>query len=164
MDANDEMKDYPVFRYNQVDGYTIYSWPEFKAFAQRLGIHYGHPTLDLNIFIPLEGFVTITHEYRGMDTKILKPPQEKIGQDVEITKEDKKHEVKKLQELFFGKEGTPERQILEKQFDDAAKRQQEIEDQFIKLEEEQKALGLIPPVELDMPKPEIVIEKEKGND
>lgn len=50
--------DYPT-------GHEVWRWPEFRAFAERLGIAFDRPTKDINIFIPVEGIVTITEEYLG---------------------------------------------------------------------------------------------------
>ena len=52
---------------NAVTGRDAYHWPEFKTFAERLGISYGSLTTDLVICIPREGFVKIAHEYTGID-------------------------------------------------------------------------------------------------
>lgn len=46
-----------------VEGYEVYHWPEFIAFAKRLGVPWELPTIDLNIFIPVDGFVKITQEF-----------------------------------------------------------------------------------------------------
>lgn len=46
-------------------GWDVWRWPEFQAFARRLGIPLDRPTVDLNIYLPLEEAVTITEEYRG---------------------------------------------------------------------------------------------------
>lgn len=46
-------------------GREVYHWPEFQAFAKRLGIDWNLPTVDLCIFIPLDGNVKVVHEYLG---------------------------------------------------------------------------------------------------
>jgi hypothetical protein len=51
--------------FDPVIGMEVYQWPEFKAFCERLGVDYEAPTTDLNIYIPMEGLVRITHEYLG---------------------------------------------------------------------------------------------------
>ena len=45
------------------EGYDVFRWPEFQAFAKRLGLDTTLPTTDMCIFIPLEGSVRITQEY-----------------------------------------------------------------------------------------------------
>lgn len=101
MDTN----KYKVFKHPMVNGTELYQWPEFQAFAERLGIEYGNPTLDINIFIPLKGIVIITQEYYGIDTKVLKKPVQSML-ELEVTKEDM--DDPKLQQ---------ERQRLQKQID-----------------------------------------------
>ncbi len=50
---------------NHPDGSEVWRWPEFKAFAQRLGVYTEAPTTDLFIFIPCQGIVKIVQEYLG---------------------------------------------------------------------------------------------------
>lgn len=50
------------------EGNDVYHWPEFKAFAARLGIAWDMATTDLVIEMSLEKCVRITHTYRGTDT------------------------------------------------------------------------------------------------
>jgi len=49
------------------DGRDVWSWPEFIAFAERLGIDLRKETLtrDVIISIPCDGIVTVTQEYLG---------------------------------------------------------------------------------------------------
>jgi len=48
-------------------GHEVYRWPEFVAFAKRLGFMYDHLTVDVVITIPADGCVDIQHHYRGVD-------------------------------------------------------------------------------------------------
>lgn len=49
-------------------GWDVYRWPEFWAFAERLGIPLELLTIDVTIHIPVEGPVVVTHHYQGADT------------------------------------------------------------------------------------------------
>ena len=57
------------------DGHDVWSWPEFIAFAERLGIDLRKETLTRNvvIFIPFDGIVTITQEYIGKNIQEDQP-------------------------------------------------------------------------------------------
>jgi hypothetical protein len=50
-------------------GHDVYHWPEFKAFATRLGIPWDLGTVFVTIELPLEGPVMITHKYQGETTE-----------------------------------------------------------------------------------------------
>lgn len=47
--------------------YDVYHWPEFKAFAERLGLQYYLPSRSVRISMPFDGEVTIDHEYLAME-------------------------------------------------------------------------------------------------
>ncbi len=49
------------------DGYEVYSWPEFQAFAKRLGLMWDLRTVNLTITINEGEAVSIKQEYRGSD-------------------------------------------------------------------------------------------------
>lgn len=53
--------------YNFPQSQEVYHWPEFIAFAKRLGIPLEIATMDLHIIMPLRECVIIQHEYRGED-------------------------------------------------------------------------------------------------
>jgi len=69
------MTDSPLkkFEYEPVFGREVYHWPEFRAFAERLGLEYELPTTEITITIPLEGLVTIAHDYHGKDRHLPRP-------------------------------------------------------------------------------------------
>ena len=46
----------------------IWQWPEFMAFAERLGIPLTVPTTALTIHLPIRGAVEIKQEFVGMDS------------------------------------------------------------------------------------------------
>jgi uncharacterized protein (DUF302 family) len=48
-----------------IQGYELYHWPEFQAFAKRLGIPLELGTIDIAIFIPCDGRVKVIHEYQA---------------------------------------------------------------------------------------------------
>lgn len=48
-----------------IEGRDVYHWPEFKAFADRLGIPLELGTIDMLIFVPCEGRVRVIHEYQA---------------------------------------------------------------------------------------------------
>jgi hypothetical protein len=54
--------------------WEVYCWPEFKAFAERLGIAYDAPTVRLVVVLgePNEP-VKIEHSYAGSDAQPLAP-------------------------------------------------------------------------------------------
>ena len=62
-------------KFELFSGYEVWQWPEFQAFADRLGIDRSLPTRDLNIYLPLEGAVTITQEYLG--DKLFEPRRDR---------------------------------------------------------------------------------------
>lgn len=41
----------------------VYEWPEFKAFAERLGVKLDIPTTYLAIYLPHDGVVSVEHEH-----------------------------------------------------------------------------------------------------
>lgn len=49
------------------DGHAVYHWPEFQAFAQRLGLMWNLRTIDVSIHIREGELVTIEHRYAGSD-------------------------------------------------------------------------------------------------
>lgn len=49
------------------DGYAVYGWPEFRAFAKRLGIPYGARTVRLTITLAEGEAPTVVHEYQAAD-------------------------------------------------------------------------------------------------
>jgi hypothetical protein len=67
------MPDPKKHEYKMVTGFDVYHWPEFKAFAERLGIEYELLTTNVTITIPVEGVVVIAHDYHGRDRHL---PQE----------------------------------------------------------------------------------------
>lgn len=54
-------------------GADVYHWPEFKAFAKRLGIAHELPTLNITITIPVDGVVVVAHDYQGEDRHLPQP-------------------------------------------------------------------------------------------
>lgn len=46
------------------DSHAVYRWPEFRAFADRLGFAWPLNTLEFSIFFPQEGPVEIVQSYR----------------------------------------------------------------------------------------------------
>ncbi len=52
---------------NRETGYGVHRWPEFLAFAKRLGIDLELPTTVITIRIPHDEIVTIIHEYLADD-------------------------------------------------------------------------------------------------
>lgn len=50
-------------------GYNVWRWPEFIAFAERLGVVLSDDvqTTNLIIDIPHDGLTKITQEFRGID-------------------------------------------------------------------------------------------------
>ena len=73
---NEEFKTHEVImtqkpkyeKHPPVDSWTVWRWPEFQNFIKRLGFDMEAPTTGLVITIPLDGIVSITHEFRGLDT------------------------------------------------------------------------------------------------
>lgn len=47
--------------------HDVYQWPEFLAFARRLGFMWDLSTRDVVIRMPLDGLVEIEHNYVGTD-------------------------------------------------------------------------------------------------
>jgi hypothetical protein len=47
-----------------VQGIELYAMPEFRALCRLLGIMWELPTTDMAIFIPVDGLVTIEHNYQ----------------------------------------------------------------------------------------------------
>ncbi len=60
----------PVF------GEEVYHWPEFVAFAKRLGIEWELPTTTLTITLPLGDLVRIAHDYQGRERHLPAPELE----------------------------------------------------------------------------------------
>ena len=62
-------KDQQIPQHKLALGHEAWHWPEFIAFAERLGVDLGRltPALDLSIKIPVHGFVVITQDYFGRD-------------------------------------------------------------------------------------------------
>jgi hypothetical protein len=58
-----------VDKIKKVTGRQLMAWPEFKAFADRLGIDIGLPTVAIELKIPLDERVEIIQRYIGQDTK-----------------------------------------------------------------------------------------------
>lgn len=56
-----------------MDGYAVYSWPEFKAFAKRLGFMWNLRTVECTIVIREGSVVTIDHKYQGVDMPVGEP-------------------------------------------------------------------------------------------
>lgn len=48
-------------------GWEVWQWPEFTAFAKRLGVELDLPTRSLTIHIPYDGITEITQGYIGRD-------------------------------------------------------------------------------------------------
>lgn len=65
----------------EIEGKTLWRWPEFIALAKRLGIPLGDLTLNLTIKIPARGMVTVEHTYFPEDRTLLK--QETIDARIE---------------------------------------------------------------------------------
>jgi hypothetical protein len=49
------------------DGHVVYGWPEFQAFAKRLGLMWDLSTRQITITLPAEGSVTISQDYAAHD-------------------------------------------------------------------------------------------------
>jgi len=62
-------KDTDTHNFQLVEGNSVWRWPEFIAFAERLGVDLGRltPALDLHLEIPVDGIVIITQSYYGRD-------------------------------------------------------------------------------------------------
>lgn len=56
-----------------VTGYEVYNWPEFEAFARRLGFKYDLATRDVTIRLTVDEFVVIEHNYQARENS---PPDE----------------------------------------------------------------------------------------
>ena len=69
------MPDHKKYEYPLVTGRDVYYWPEFKAFAERLGIEYELLTTNLTITIPCEGAVVVAHDYHGSDRHLPQPEE-----------------------------------------------------------------------------------------
>jgi hypothetical protein len=54
--------------FSLLDGYAVYHWPEFKAFAKRMGFLYDLATVDVTIRLKEGEAVIIQHTYAGHDT------------------------------------------------------------------------------------------------
>lgn len=50
-----------------VDGYSVYSWPEFKAFCKRAGILWDVGTRTLTITLQEDALLVVQQEYIGRD-------------------------------------------------------------------------------------------------
>ena len=59
-----------------VSGPEVYNWPEFIAFAKRLGIPWELPTVDITITLPLDGLVRIAHDYTGKERHLPEVEEE----------------------------------------------------------------------------------------
>lgn len=51
----------------EVTGREVYHWPEFQAFANRLGIPLELFTVDLFIELPCDDYVKVFHVYHSVD-------------------------------------------------------------------------------------------------
>lgn len=60
----------------RANGRDVYGWPEFRAFARRLGFLWDHLTVDVAIFIPPYGPVQVTHKYQGVNVEAPADDQE----------------------------------------------------------------------------------------
>lgn len=49
------------------DGYAVYQWPEFRAFALRLGVMVDHNTWEISFAIREGEVVEVNHRYVGFD-------------------------------------------------------------------------------------------------
>lgn len=47
--------------------FDVWQWPEWIAFAKRLGIAMELPTTGIMIHMPIQGVIKITHDYIGVD-------------------------------------------------------------------------------------------------
>ena len=72
-----------VGQVNHPTGFEVYKWPEFKAFCKRLGIEWEAPTIDLCIYIPLDGLVKITTEYLGDEMFNMRKAVKKLQESSE---------------------------------------------------------------------------------
>jgi hypothetical protein len=59
----------------------VYQWPEFKAFAERLGIVWEASTVSITITLPTDGLIEVSHQFQATD----KGPTSDEPQKVETT-------------------------------------------------------------------------------
>lgn len=52
---------------NPVSGHDVFRWPEFQAFARRLGLHLENYTKVVTVRIAEDEVVTIVEHYHGVD-------------------------------------------------------------------------------------------------
>ena len=61
---------------NPPESTEVYHWPEFKAFAKRLGIAYKKLTTKLTITLDCDCLVRVAHDYHGEERHL---PQEEAA-------------------------------------------------------------------------------------
>lgn len=54
-------------KFESADGYDVWRWPEFLAFAKRLGLDMGAPTTKFLLYISCDELVKVIHEFNGQD-------------------------------------------------------------------------------------------------
>lgn len=54
-------------KFERVDGFEVWRWPEWQALATRLGIDLGSPTTKLLLYIGCNDLVKVIHEFNGVD-------------------------------------------------------------------------------------------------
>ena len=52
----------------KVDSYEVFHWPEFRAFAERLGVPLGKPIRSLTVHLAMGQIATYSLELNGEDT------------------------------------------------------------------------------------------------
>lgn len=62
-----EAKALGQFRHSAASTHEVIGWPEFGAFARRLGLAWDLRTMDFSIDFNLDGIVTIHQKYQGAD-------------------------------------------------------------------------------------------------
>jgi hypothetical protein len=53
------------------DGYDVYSWPEFQAFAKRLGVLWDLRTISIRILLDANERVEVEQVYAGSDAAMV---------------------------------------------------------------------------------------------
>lgn len=59
-----------------IEGSDVYNWPEFKAFAERLGIDWALPTTKLTITLGVGELVLVAQDYHGSERHLPNPLEE----------------------------------------------------------------------------------------
>ena len=71
---------------NPVHSRSVFKWPEFQAFINRLGVVTDHRTISLRITLDVDSMAQIDQQYLGLDNATETETVPSIGQDESRTK------------------------------------------------------------------------------